>query len=471
MFFLMFFLAFWEKYKEKTYGLKILIREGFFMEKKKRSAGSIIAGFFRGLAMLLLCLILIISVTVNIKFYADDSVVNINWFGKDYCLFLNNNKDLSNITDGALIFADKKMAVSTNTYVLCEVTTKKNGKPMKHKTVLALASEVQNENGSVSYEVMSNNNPDDSYTINKNKIIATVIRPYELPGKCISFIRSVAGIISTVAVPAFLLIVLCGMAIAANKERYEDDLSEARILADELRRTKNKDKPKKKKEPVAAEEPKPAETLPDDYNEFNDGVNPTFETYNFEEEANKKAMELKRALEEKQSTTVEPESQPESKPVQNEPVFQEYRSEDFARVDKSSIEERQFISEPEKQTEPAYSAPSPVTESSVPKNRFTASLTSNALINELAEEISSNDSMRSESAYADTYSPAPEMQPKQPVNETKPAPAAPVQKAAAPAPQKKIIRKKVIKQRPVQKLNANSIDDLIRIIDSEKDKL
>ena len=44
-------------------------------------------------------------------------------------------------------------------------------------------------------------------------------------------------------------------------------------------------------------------------------------------------------------------------------------------------------------------------------------------------------------------------------------------KEAAPAPQKKIVRKKVIKQRPVQKLNANSIDDLIKIIDSEKEKL
>ena len=446
------------------------------MEKKKRSAGSIIAGFFRGLAILLLCLILIISVTVNIKFYADDSVVNIKGFGKDYCLFLNNNKELSNISEGALIFADKKMAISTNTYVLCEVTTKKNGRPMKHKTVLALASEVQNDNGSVSYEVLSNKNPDDSYIINKNKIIATVIRPYDFPGKCILFVRSVAGIIATVAVPAFLLIILCAMSIAANKERYEDDLSEARILADEIRRSKNKDKKKKEKEANPEKEPKPETTRPDDYNEFNDGVNPTFETYNFEEEANKKAMELKRTLEEKQNSgerqnTVsvqnDPVSQPVlnepvSRPVQNEPVFQEYRSEDFAKVDKASLEEHQFVRETEKRPVPAASVSSPNTGSSVPQNRFTASLTSNAIINEIAEGIS--DDSQSTPAPAEPY------KPQQPVYESVQTYSQPV-KEAAPAPQKKIVRKKVIKQRPVQKLNANSIDDLIKIIDSEKEKL
>ncbi len=447
------------------------------MEKKKRSAGSIIAGFFRGLATLLLCLILIISVTVNIKFYADDSVVNIKGFGKDYCLFLNNNKDLSTISDGALIFADKKWPVGTNSYVLCEVTTKKNNKPMKHKTVLALVSEVQNDNGSVSYEVLSDGNPDDSYIINKNKIIATVIRPYDFPGKCISFIRSIAGIIATVAVPAFLLIVLCGMSIAANKERYEDDLSEARILADEIRRSKNKDKQKKKKQNVPEEEPEPSENRPDDYNEFNDGVNPTFETYNFEEEANKKAMELKRALEEKQNASGFQESrpvqnkpadqpvqnEPVSRPAQNEPVFQEYRPEDFAKVEKSSFEEYQFTKESEKQSE---SVTPSNTVSAVPQNRFTASLTSNALINELAEGI--NEDSKNMSAPA---APSESYQPQQPVRESVPAYSQPVKEAAKPAPQKKIIRKKVIKQRPVQKLNANSIDDLIKIIDSEKDKL
>lgn len=450
------------------------------MEKKKRSAGSIIAGFFRGLAIFLLCLILIVSVTVNIKFYADDSVVNIKGFGKDYCLFINNNKDLSNISEGALIFADKKMAVSTNTYVLCEVTTRKNNKPMKHKTVLALASEVKNDNGSVSYEVLSNKNPDDSYTINKNKIIATVIRPYDFPGKCILFVRSVAGIIATVAVPAFLLIVLCGMSIAANRERYEDELSEARIFADELRRSKNKNK--KKKEAAPEEEPKPAETRPDDYNEFNDGVNPTFETYNFEEEANKKAMELKRTLEEKQNATAKQESspvqsapvsqpvmnEPVSRPVQNEPVFQEYRSENFAKIDKASLDEHQFIREAEKPAEPAVTGSSANTGSAVPQNRFTASLTSNAIINEIAEGINDDQNSPVPSASPST---SESYRAPQPVSEQSAAYSQPVTETAKPAPQKKIVRKKVIRQRPVQKLNANSIDDLIKIIDSEKDKL
>lgn len=441
------------------------------MEKKKRSAGSIIAGFFRGLAILLLCLVLIISVTVNIQFYADDSVVNIKGFGKDYCFFLNNNKDLSKIENGSLIFADKKMALSTNTYVLCEVTTQKGGKPMKHKTVLALASEVQNDNGSISYEVLSNNKPEDKYVINKNKIIGTVIRPYDFPGKCITFIRSIYGIIATVAVPAFLLILLCAAAISANKERYEDDLSEARILADELRRSQNKGKSKKKKELPEEEPVQPeSEALPEDYNEFNDGVNPTYETYNFEEEANKKAMELNKALAAKQNTVQEPESAP----VQNEPVFQEYRSEDFEKVEKPAVEEHQPVKEPEKQPEPAYSKPSSFTDPSVPQNRFTASLTSNAIINEIAEEVKADDQKKSTAAYQSqpaVSTPAPEpVQASAPVQTAAPVYSQPAQ-TAAPAPQKKIVRKKVIKQRPVQKLNANSIDDLIKIIDSEKEKL
>ena len=202
------------------------------MKKNKISFGSFLLAFIRGMITLILALILVASVASNIIFYADNSAVDIDLFNMNYTFFVNNSANLENIPKDSLVIVNHKDAPQLNTYVLCTVGS-------GYKTVLCLSDVTQNENGTDSYEVKGDRTGSTiNYKIPQSKIIGTVINKNDFAGKIIVFSRKISGIIALMAIPAFLLIVMSITGIKRNKTKYEDDLLESEILAEELRKLK-----------------------------------------------------------------------------------------------------------------------------------------------------------------------------------------------------------------------------------------
>lgn len=202
------------------------------MKKNKISFGSFLLVFIRGIITLILSLVLVASVASNIIFYADNSAVDIDLFNMNYTFFVNNSANLENIEQDSLVIVNHKSAPQKNTYVLCTVG---NG----YKTVLCLSDITQNDNGTDSYEVKGDRTGSTiNYQIPQSKIIGTVINKNDMAGKIIVFSRKISGIVTLMAIPAFLLILMSIAGIKMNKAKYEDDLLESEILAEELRKIK-----------------------------------------------------------------------------------------------------------------------------------------------------------------------------------------------------------------------------------------
>ena len=211
---------------------KKLRREDFFMKKNKIGFGSFLLVFIRGMITLILSLILVASVASNILFYADNSTVDIDLFNMNYTFFVNNSANLENIPQDSLVIVDHKSEPQKNTYVLCTVG---NG----YKTVLCLSDITKNDNDTDSYEVKGDRTGSTiNYQIPQSKIIGTVINKNDMAGKLIVFSRKISGIVTLMGIPAFLLILMSILGIKANKAKYEDDLLESEILAEELRKIK-----------------------------------------------------------------------------------------------------------------------------------------------------------------------------------------------------------------------------------------
>lgn len=224
--------------------------------KKRRSFGSIFVSFIRGIITLALIIVLIASVAVNVLFYSEDSVVKIDALDYHYSFFINNNDELENIKKGALVIANHGMNPESNRYVLCTIGN-------DYTTVLCLANITENSNGSRSCLLIGDKQESEvNYTIPDSKINGIVIDKDDMIGDVIAFMRKIPGIATLMAIPAFLLIIMCITGIKRNRNRYEDDVLEAEILAEELRKVKKindrKDNDKKKNSFKMEEPPVPA---------------------------------------------------------------------------------------------------------------------------------------------------------------------------------------------------------------------
>ena len=269
------------------------------MSKKKKSTGAVLLSFLRVLITLVLIFILVGSVTLNIAFYNADKPVEVNinlpFYKQHTTYFINNSGDLNGIEKGALVIINPEITPSPGVYVLCTI-----GK--SYKTVLAVTEEKANDNGTVSYVLKGTKDTSTiSHTVPAYKIHGTVTQKNVWLGDIIEFTRSIAGIAAFMAIPSFLLILICVVSIKRNKSRYEDDLLESEILIEELRKIKKIEGKKKK---AHAAENLDNESAPE-YNESEyivpEEAEPAlpFETdddSSVKDEMNRKAMEIKNAM-------------------------------------------------------------------------------------------------------------------------------------------------------------------------------
>ncbi len=402
------------------------------MKKKRRTIGEILASIIRGLITLILSMLLVVSVTVNILFYREDAMPRIDFMDYHYTFFINNSDELSNIEKGALVIADHKREAMADSYIICTIGS-------GYKTVLALSEIVENENGSVSYRVRGSK---DSSTINhlipQTKYIATVYRKNYSVGQFIEFLRKITGIISFMAIPAFLLILLSVSGIRRNRMRYDDDLLESEILAEELRKAQREEKRinERKKKPSVTDQPGYENASAPELLEKIESapiIVPTEDQVDdsFEEEVNKKAIEIKKALFSQTQENVTAEEPKQQVAVEPEPVLQTRVAEPEIKPEPERKPEKLVFQEPD--YHPVYrQEPERVLES----------------VEKMIETVVSTPTpMPAEKVVLQTEQPKPV--------------AAEVQK-----PKIKKTAKRVTK-----KLDADSIDDLIKILDSEKKKL
>lgn len=416
------------------------------MERKKRSFGTIFLSFLRGLITVILILILVVSVGINILFYSDDRSPKFDFSGYHYTFFLNNCAELEHIGVGSLIKADHKSAPRENTYVLCTIGS-------GYKTVLCLSEKTENENGSVSYTVRGDKNGSTiSYQIPESKIIGTVLTKHDMAGDVIRFARKTSGIVSLMAIPSFLLIFLSIIGIRSNKSRYEDELLESEILIEELRKIK-KDEGRKSNEAGKNKNQKPAENLipaPD-----------------------KTVSNLEKYMppEIKEPSPVQPAEENKNEPASEVSKYEFANFEDKTVMKALEIKKSLF-----KQ----------ITE----ENSNETNLTANEILNKVSDEMKiEKPSIYNEqlTPSAPVYQPQPPQQPnvqetfrqpetlRQPVHkepvirnyeytEINKTPSVPDKPKPAPTVKKKA-------KPPVKKIEAESIDDLIKILEMEKKKL
>ena len=210
------------------------------MARKKRSVGSVFLGFIRGLITLALVLILIVTVGSNVIFYSADSSPKIDILNYHWTFFINNSNNLKNIDEGSMVLIDHELKPEENTYVLCTVGE-------GYKTVLCLAAIEESENGTMMYSVRGDRmNTGDVYSIPKSKILGTVLRKNDLAGEMVRFSRDIRGI-ATMAISSLLLIIFSVAAIKRKKSKYDDDMLEAEIYIESLRKEKRNEKKKEKR--------------------------------------------------------------------------------------------------------------------------------------------------------------------------------------------------------------------------------
>jgi len=407
------------------------------MKKRKRTIGEILGSIIRGLITLILAMILVMSVTVNILFYREDAVAKIDFMDYHYSFFINNSNELGNIEKGSLVIADHTKEPQTNLYIICSIGS-------GYKTVLALNEIIQNENGSISYKVSgSKENSTINHVIPQTKYIATVLNQNAMIGDLIAFMRGIPGVVTCMAIPSFLLILLSVSGIKRNRSRYDDDLLEAEILAEELRKAQKEEKrinEKKKSAPKKTEEKTYDVTSPELLEKIESTPIPIPEAKNeqfrenFENEKNKKAIEIKKALH-SQATNEKDENvnKDEAENLEKTRVIQNVVLAEYSQPE----------AHPVYRQEPAVSTPAepPITESKPKK--------------ELKFE---------EPPIFTHETPIPVAVPVS-TPEVKP------EKVEVPtvAPEKPKVKKTA--KRVTKKLDADSIDDLIKLLDSEKKKL
>lgn len=420
------------------------------MAKKKRSFGSVFLGFIRGLVTLLLVLVLIVSVGSNVIFYSADTTPKIDILNYHFTFFVNNSTDLKYIDEGSMVIVDHTHSLEENTYVLCTIG---NG----YKTVLCLASVTENENGTYSYNVRGDRmNTETVYSIPASKIHGTVLRKNDLAGDIVRFSHETRGIAALMAIPAFLLIILSIVSIRRKRARYDDDMLEAEIYIEELRKAKRSEE-KKAEENRRLMAQKAAEEAEAVF------------------AAQQAVFGQENAAVTEEPVPAVPESVPAADP---EPAPVPVPASDPAPF---AFEE--YKRKPEAEPVPEVSEPAPVVPADtepVSKYEFT-NFQTEELQNIYNEQINSSapvfqeipETARPSYKYENpvqNFANLAEVKhnsndyTEEPAPVQKPAPS-PVQKAAAPAPVKKKAKP------PVKKINADSIDDLIRILEEEKRKL
>ena len=415
------------------------------MEKKKRSFGSLFLGFIRSIISLLLVLILIVSVGENLLFYSEYSSPKIDFMGYHYTFFINNSYELEHIGKGSLVMMDHKSEPEANTYVLCSVGS-------GHKTVLCLSSITENTNGTLSYNVRGDKQGSVSeYSLPESKVLGTVMIKMDIAGEIIRFMKDIPGLATLMAIPSFLLIILSVFAIRRKRAIYDDELLESEIFLEELRKTKRNEEKKAEEQKKAQSDIAPATTV-------SSGSDIPFEEYarsdsekaskaesaakapesrgsdyiDFEDEAARKAIEIKNAIIGQKAADKKPEQPAVSE--SKEP----YKSDNHDAVAAAIAERKQQLASIyNEQLNPDKPVFQEIPEPARPSYKYDNTVRNFANIAEVKHSSSS--------ASAET--------PKKPAATGQ---TAPVKKKTKP---------------PVKKIDADSIDDLIKILEDEKKKL
>lgn len=469
------------------------------MSKKNKSTGAALLLFLRVLITIVLIVILAGSVTANIAFYNTNKPVEVNinlpFYKNHATYFINNNGDLKEIEKGAFVIVNPELKPSLGVYVLCTI-----GKD--YKTVLAVNQENPNDNGTVSYILKgTKEGATITHTVPAYKIQGTVVNQNVWLGDLIQFTRSMGGIAVFMAIPAFLLILICVVSIKKNKSQYEDDMLESEILIEELRKIKKIED--KKKDTNAAEK---QQTQAEAENNTAESVSPK-ETVSevpsetetesdasaIEDEMNQKAMKIKNAMhnqmanEGKKTEEVKYDKNPSAneimnqmsdemkkpaKPQEKQDPFENYVSlrnknaskeperndindDQVYQQQMAQLQAKQQQMEKLRQAKPvkqSYEQP-PVQ----PVSRASSYQPTAPQTPVYEQPAHQSYSYQPEEPKAPVYQePAPQ-QYSQPVNYYQPTRSTPV--------------KKKHKKPSSQKINADSFDDLIKMLDNEKKKL
>ncbi len=443
---------------------------------RRRSFGSVFLGFIRGLLSFVLFLVLVVSVGANLVFRNKDSAPRIDFLDYHMTFFINRSTDAKNIAENSLCFIDHTEKPVENTYVLC--STGEEG-----KRILSLESITQNENGSLSYNLRSDlmASLDTVYSVPASKIYGTVYNKDDLIGEILAFSTEFRGVIALMVLPAFLLIILSIAAIRAKKLRYDDDLLEAELFIEEKRKQKRNEEKRAEEhrklmaEKAAAEaesamaararveaavrEAEAAEnTVPETPVSDPDPAPFSFEEYKRKADAEfNAASQIPAPVPEAAPVAPTPAPAPViPEPVKEQAPVQETPAAPAAeKVNKYEFAE--FTAEPAKSSEPETPAAPEAPAKEEEKEEVPA-------FQEVP--LSVRPSYRYEQMIENLTAAAAEIK-HTPETEAEPAPA-PVKKAA-PAPAKAPVKKKPAK--PAKKINADSIDDLIKILEEEKKKL
>ena len=443
---------------------------------RRRSFGSVFLGFIRGLISFILFLVLVVSVGANLVFRNKDSAPRIDFLDYHMTFFINRSTDAKNIAENSLCFIDHTAKPVENTYVLC--STGEEG-----KRILSLESITQNDNGSLSYNLRSDlmASLDTVYSVPASKIYGTVYNKDDLIGEILAFSTEFKGIIALMVLPAFLLIILSIAAIRAKKLRYDDDLLEAELFIEEKRKQKRNEEKRAEEhrklmaEKAAAEAEsamaararveaavREAEAAESTVSEA-PVSDPDPAPFSFEEYKRKADAEFNAAS---QIPAPVPEAAPVApapapapvipEPVKEQaPVLETPAAPAAEKVNKYEFAE--FTAEPAKSSEPETPAVPEAPAKEEEKEEVPA-------FQEVP--LSVRPSYRYEQMIENLTAAAAEIK-HTTETEAEPAPA-PVKKAA-PAPAKAPAKKKPAK--PAKKINADSIDDLIKILEEEKKKL
>ena len=446
---------------------------------RRRSFGSVFLGFIRGLLSFVLFLVLVVSVGANLVFRNKDSAPRIDFLDYHMTFFINRSTDAKNIAENSLCFIDHTEKPVENTYVLC--STGDEG-----KRILSLESITQNENGSLSYNLRSDlmASLDTVYSVPASKIYGTVYNKDDLIGEILAFSTEFKGVIALMVLPAFLLIILSIAAIRAKKLRYDDDLLEAELFIEEKRKQKRNEEKRAEEhrklmaEKAAAEaesalaararveaavrEAEAAENaVPEAPVSDPDPAPFSFEEYKRKADAEFNAASqipapVPEAAPVAPAPAPAPVAAPEPVPA---PVPETPAAPAPEKVNKYEFAE--FTAEPEKSSKPETPAAPAVPEKEEVKEEKKEEVPAFQEV-----PLSVRPSYRYEQMIENLTAAAAEIK-HTTETEAEPAPA-PVRKAA-PAPAKAPAKKKPAK--PAKKLNADSIDDLIRILEEEKKKL
>lgn len=444
---------------------------------KRRSFGSAFLGFLRGLISFILVLILIAAVGINLIFSSDDSAPKIDIPNYRYTFFVNMTSDLKNIGEDSLCFIDHARTPEENTYVLCN--------PGNGNKILCLESITENGNGSLSYNVKADRMEtlDTVYSLPASKIYGTVFNKDDVMGEIIVFVRSIKGT-AIMFGAAFLLLILSIAAIKSKKSRYDDDLQEAELALEDIRRKQKNDEKKAEEHrkamaekaameaesalaakveaavreaetaetvPAGAEQVPSAESVPSPavpQKPVSDSDPAPFSFQEYKRKADEAAAEAVPAP----APVPEPVQTPAPASVPAEPQVSLAKESPAEPQSVSKFEFTDFAAEapkaPEVQAPAAEPAPVPAPAPAEEKPVF--------------QEVPL--SVRPAYKYENLIQNFTEAAEIKRAEEKKAAEQAPVQ-TPAPAPVKKKAKP------PVKKLDAESIDDLIRILEEEKKKL